>query len=50
MLDLYLTSVGAATEKQAAGIFRWRGDEAAKAAAVLEATGRARMVEALATS
>ena len=48
LLDLYLTSVGAATERQAAGLFRWRRDEAAKAAAALEATGRARPAEAVA--
>jgi uncharacterized protein YcaQ len=48
LLDLYLTSVGAATEKQATGIFRWRADEAAKAAAALEASGRARPAEEVA--
>jgi uncharacterized protein YcaQ len=48
LLDLYLTSVGAATERQATGLFRWRRDEAAKAAAALEATGRARPAEAVA--
>ncbi|MEP7359218.1 MAG: hypothetical protein ABI847_18345, partial [Anaerolineales bacterium] len=48
LLDLYLTSVGAATEQQAAGIFRWRRDEAAKAANALQVTGRARPAEAVA--
>jgi hypothetical protein len=48
LLDLYLTSVGAATEQQAANLFRWRRDEAAKAAAALEASGRARPAEVVA--
>ncbi len=48
LLDLYLTSVGAATEQQVAGIFRWRRDEAGKATAALEMSGRARPAKAVA--
>jgi hypothetical protein len=48
LLDLYLQSVGAATEAQIAQLFHWRKDEAAKATAALAGEGRARRADKLA--
>lgn len=48
LLDLYLKSVGAATEAQAAQLFHWRKDEVNKACAVLAAGGQAAAIGPLA--
>ncbi len=48
LLGLYLKSVGAATEAQAAQLFHWRKDEVSKACAVLAAGGQAAAISTLA--
>ncbi len=48
LLDLYLRSVGAATEPQMVQLFRWRKDEVSKACAVLARDGLAGRVNKLA--
>ncbi len=48
LLDLYLRSVGAATEAQVANLFHWRKDEVGKACASLAGAGRAMPVGRLA--
>lgn len=47
LTDLYLQSVGAATETQVNRLFGWRADEARRALAKLAAQGRAGEVESL---
>lgn len=45
LLDLYLLSVGAATEAQIVQLFHWRRDDVLKACAALEAAGRAQSLK-----
>jgi hypothetical protein len=48
LVELYLKSVGAATEAQMAQLFHWRRDEVSKACAALARQGRAALVSKLA--
>lgn len=48
LLDLYLKSVGAATEAQVAQLFHWRKDEVSKACAALAGAGQTAAVSTLA--
>jgi hypothetical protein len=48
LADLYLKSVGAATEAQIAALFRWRPEAAARACDALVKTRKARRVEVVA--
>jgi uncharacterized protein YcaQ len=48
LLDLYLQSVGAATQAQMVSLFRWKPAEVQAALLALAESGRARAVESLA--